>query len=67
MLNDDGTFGEEESTLEITIRPSLWRTRWMILLYMLIIAGGAFLWRKWYMKHLDDRMNVEMMRRELEK
>jgi hypothetical protein len=29
ILNDDGTFGEEESTLDITIRPSFWRTRWM--------------------------------------
>ena len=67
MLNDDGTFGEEESTLEITIRPSWWRTRWMILLYMLLIAGAAFLWRKWYMKHQEHRMEVETMRRELEK
>ena len=67
MLNDDGTFGEEESTLEITIRPSLWRTRWMILLYMLLIAGAAFLWRKWYMKHQEHRMDVETKRRELEK
>ena len=66
MLNDDGTFGQEESTLEITIRPSLWRTRWMILLYMLIIAGVAFMWRKWFMKRLENRMKVETMRRELE-
>ena len=66
MLNDDGTFGEEESTLEITIRPSLWRTRWMILLYMLIIAAVAILWRKWFMKRLENRMRVETMRRELE-
>ncbi|MBR2113772.1 MAG: hypothetical protein IJ929_03760 [Prevotella sp.] len=67
MLNDDGTIGEEESTLEITIRPSLWRTRWMILLYMLVIAGVAFLWRKWFMKRLEKRMKVESMRRDLEK
>lgn len=67
ILNDDGTFGEEESTLDITIRPSFWRTRWMILLYMLLIAGAAFLWRKWYMKHQEHRMQVESMRRELEK
>ena len=66
MLNDDGTFGQEEATLEITICPSLWRTRWMILLYMLIIAGVAFVWRKWFMKRLESRMKVEMMRRELE-
>lgn len=67
MLNDDGTFGEVESTLDITIRPSLWRTRWMILLYMLLIAGVAFAWRKWYMKHQEKRMEVESIRRELEK
>jgi len=67
MLNDDGTFGEEESTLEITIRPSLWRTRWMILLYMLIIALVAWFWRKWFIKHHEKRMNVESFRRELEK
>ena len=66
MLNDDGTFGQEEATLEITIRPPLWRTRWMILLYMLIIAGVAFVWRKWFMKRLENRMKVETMRRELE-
>lgn len=66
MLNEDGTFGQEEATLEITIRPPLWRTRWMILLYMLIIAGVAFVWRKWFMKRLESRMKVEMMRRELE-
>lgn len=66
MLNDDGTFGQEEATLEITIRPPLWRTRWMILLYMLIIAGVAFVWRKWFMKRLESRMKVEIMRRELE-
>ena len=67
MLNDDGTFGEEESTLEITIRPSLWRTRWMILLYMLLIAAAAFAWRKWFIRHQEKRMQVETMRRELEK
>lgn len=66
MLNEDGTFGQEEATLEITIRPSLWRTRWMILLYMLIIAGVAFVWRKWFLKRLESRMKVETMRRELE-
>ncbi len=67
MLNDDGTFGEEEATLDITIRPSLWRTRWMILLYMLLLAGVAYVWRKWYMKRQEKRMEVESVRRELEK
>ena len=66
MLNDDGTIGEE-STLEITIRPPFWRTRWMILIYMLLLAIAAYMWRKWYMKHQEKRMEVESVRRELEK
>lgn len=67
MLNEDGTIGNEESELEITIRPPLWRARWMMLLYMLIIAGIAWLWRKWYLKRQERRMEVEHTRRELEK
>ena len=67
MLNDDGTYGEEESTLDITIRPPLYRTRWMILLYMIIIAAIALYWRKWYMRRQTRMMEVQNRRRELEK
>ena len=67
MLNDDGTFGEEESTLEINIRPALWRTRWMILLYMLILAGAAWWWRRWFLKRQQQLMAAETLRRETEK
>ena len=34
---------------------------------MLIIAGIALGWRKWFMKHHEHRMDVETRRRELEK
>jgi hypothetical protein len=67
MLNDDGTFGEEESTLDITIRPALWRSRWMMLLYLLILAGAAWWWRRWFLKRQQQRMDVETLRRETEK
>ena len=67
MLNDDGTLGEEESTLDITIRPALWRTRWAMLLYILFVAAVALLWRSWYMRRQERRMKVETKRRELEK
>ena len=46
MLNDDGSIGDEEARMDITILPAIWRTRWAILLYMLIIAGIALLWRR---------------------
>ena len=67
MLNDDGTYGEEESTLDITIRPPLWRTRWMILLYMLLIAAAAWWWRRWFLRRYAKRSEAEMLRHETEK
>jgi ligand-binding sensor domain-containing protein len=67
MLNDDGTIGEEEASMDITIIPPLWRKRWAILLYMLVIACLALLWRRWYMKRQNRRMETESVRRELEK
>lgn len=67
MMNDDGTMGTEESRVDITIHPPLWRTRWMILLYMLAIAIAAWIWRKWYMKRQERLMEAESVRRELEK
>ena len=67
MLNDDGTIGDEESTLDITIRPPLWRTRWMILLYLLFIAGSAWWWRRWFLKRHAQRTEAETLRRETEK
>ena len=67
MLNDDGTYGEEEAALDITIQQPLYRTRWMIMLYMLIIAAGAWWWRKWFMKRHDQRMKALNLQRETEK
>ena len=67
MLNDDGTMGEVESQLDITIKPALWRTRWAILLYVLLVALAALWWRRWYMKRQTKRMEAETLRREQEK
>ena len=35
MLNEDGTMGAMESTLNITITPPLIRNRWILLLFLL--------------------------------
>ena len=67
ILNGDGTLGEEESQLEITIRPPLYRTRWMVLLYMLIIAACAWLFVKWYLKKQKEKADMEQLRREQDK
>ena len=67
ILKDDGSLGEEESRLDITIRPPFWRTRWMILLYMLLVAIGVWFWRKWYMKKTSENMELQKLRIETEK
>ncbi len=66
MLNDDGTMSETERTMEITIRPPIWRTRWAILLYVIVVALAALWWRKNYMKRQEQRMHAEMLRRDME-
>ena len=67
ILNEDGSLGTEESLLDITIRPPLYRTRWMVLLYMLLIAAGAWLFVKWYLKKQKERADMEQLRREQDK
>ena len=67
VLNGDGTLGEEESQMEITILPPLWRTRWMLLLYMLLIAGAAWLFVKWYLKKQKEKAELEKLQRDQDK
>ncbi len=67
MLNDDGTYGDEEATLEITILPPFWRTRWMMLFYILLVTAAAWWWRVWFLKRQEQRMKAESLRRETEK
>ena len=67
ILNGDGTLGEEESQMDITIRPPLYRTRWMILLYMLIIAAAAWLFIRWYQNKLKEKARLEQLQRDVEK
>lgn len=67
MLNDNGTMGEIERTLEITITPPLWRTRWMMLLYILGVLAVALWWRWRFLRQQKERMELEQLRRETEK
>ena len=67
ILNDDGSLGTEESQLDITILPPLYRTRWMILLYMILIAAVAWLFVRWYQSKLRKIANLEKLQRDVEK
>ena len=67
ILNDDGSLGTEESQLDITILPPLYRTRWMILLYMILITAVAWLFVRWYQSKLRKIANLEKLQRDVEK
>lgn len=67
MLNDDGTMGEEEAVLHITITPPLIRNRWILLLFLLCVVGGIWLWTRWFLRRHRDRAERERLRMEVMK
>ena len=67
MLNDDGTMGEDEATLDIHIATPFWRARWAMVLYMLLVLAAVWWWRRYFLRHQEERMALEQQRRELEK
>ena len=67
MLNDDGTIGEQEVVLGITVVAPFWRARWALLLYVVAVLVGVWWWRRWFMRRQAERMRIEQMSRELEK
>lgn len=67
MLNDDGSMGENEATLKITIMPPLLRNRWLLLAFLLVVGIGVWFWRKRFMERQQERMQLEQLRRETEK
>jgi len=67
MLNDDGTIGDNEAVLDITVAAPLWRARWALLIYALAIMVVAWFWRRYFMRRQAERLEIEHMRRELEK
>ena len=67
MLNEDGTMGREEATLKITITPPLLRNRWMLLAFLLFVGGCVYLWRRRFLKQHEEKVELEDIRREVEK
>jgi hypothetical protein len=67
MLNEDGTMGAMESTLNITITPPLIRNRWILLLFLLLVAGGIWVWRHFFLKRQADTVEREKLRMEVMK
>lgn len=67
MLNEDGTMGQNEAVLKITITPPLLRNRWILLLFLLLVGGGVWLWRHFFLKRHADQVEREHLRMEVMK
>ena len=67
MLNDDGSMGDIEATLKITITPPLLRNRWLMVVFLLLVGAGLYFWRRRFLKKQEERMELEQLRRETEK
>ena len=67
MLNEDGSMGQNEATLKLTITPPLLRNRWLLLAFLCLVAAGIYFWRRSYMKRQEDRLERERLRMEVMK
>lgn len=67
MLNEDGTMGEHEATLKITITPPLIRNRWLMVAFLLIVCLSIYLWRRRFLKKQAELVELKLFRNELQK
>ena len=67
MLNEDGTMGEYEATLKITITPPLIRNRWLMVAFLLIVGLSIYLWRRRFLKKQAELVELKLFRNELQK
>ena len=67
MLNEDGTMGEYEATLKITITPPLIRNRWLMVAFLLVVGLSIYLWRRRFLKKHAERVELENYRNEIHK
>ena len=67
MLNDDGTMGENEAVLKITITPPLLRNRWLMLVFLVLVGCSIYFWRRRFLKKYAERAELENYRNEIHK
>ena len=67
MLNEDGTMGQNEAVLYITITPPLMRNRWIMLLFLAVIALGIYMWRRMFLKQQAEKTERDYLRMEVMK
>ncbi|WP_081832049.1 two-component regulator propeller domain-containing protein [Prevotella sp. P6B1] len=67
MLNEDGTMGQNEAVLKITVTPPLLRNRWIMLVFLSLVALGVFFWRRKFLKQQAEKTERDYLRMEVMK
>ena len=67
MLNEDGTMGEHEATLKITITPPLLRNRWLTVIFLSVVILAVLLWRRLFLKRQAEKAERGYLRMEVMK
>ncbi|SHK30131.1 two-component regulator propeller domain-containing protein [Xylanibacter ruminicola] len=67
MLNEDGTMGKNEAILNITITPPLLRNRWIMVIFLALVALAIFLWRRMFLKRQAEKTERDYLRMEVMK
>ena len=65
MLNEDGTMGENEAVLKITITPPLLRNRWLMAGFLLLVGCGIYFWRRRFLQKQEERIELENYRNKI--
>ena len=67
MLNEDGTMGEHEATLKITVTPPLLRNRWLLVIFLSVVFLAVLLWRRLFLKRQAEKDERNYLRLEVMK
>lgn len=62
--DEDGVWYDNIAVLKVVILPPWWRTVWAYVVYVLLVAGGLYLWRRTMLRRARMRFALENERRE---
>ncbi|HEV2479090.1 MAG TPA: two-component regulator propeller domain-containing protein [Puia sp.] len=62
--DEDGVWYDNVAVLKVVILPPWWKTAWAYAVYVLLLAGGLYLWRRTMLRRARVRFALEHERRE---
>lgn len=62
--DEDGVWYDNVAVLKVVILPPWWKTAWAYAAYVLLLAGGLYLWRRTMLRRARMRFALEHERRE---